>query len=57
MDILQCYPFDMVIPSSAARFNKQSVYCSCFTIQKFGHDDDNAGESTDKHLITVPSAI
>lgn len=57
MDILQRYPFDMVIPSSTPRFNKPSVYCSSFTIQKFGHDDDNAGESTDKHLIAVLSAI
>lgn len=59
MGILQCYPFDMVIPSSAAQFNKQrkNGYCSSFIIQKFGHSDDNSGESIDKHFISVPSAI
>lgn len=53
--------FDRVIPSSTAQFNKQtnkqSEFCSSFIIQKFGLDDDNAGESTDKHLVSVPPAI
>lgn len=49
----------MVILFSTAQFHKQrrSGHCSSLTIQKFGHGDDTAGESTDKHLVSVPSAV